>query len=227
MGATSDTTPLVLFGGTFDPVHRAHISAARAVSRVLGDAPVHLLPNAVPPHRPQPLANGEQRLAMLKLACKGHPCLIPDDWELRQNGPSYSLLTLEHYRGAIGQRPLVFVIGADSFANLHQWHRWQDYAALCHLAVVPRPDSPLAADSVLGTFPEADADSLCRQPAGLRLMLKRPFLDVSATAIRQALETKGHCPALEPEVVAHIHRHHLYNVAKTSFPESDTRPHER
>ncbi len=94
MRPAHDTTPLVLFGGTFDPVHRAHISAARSVSRVLGEAPVHLLPNSVPPHRPQPLANGEQRLAMLKLACKGHPQLIPDDWELKQSGPSYSLLTL-------------------------------------------------------------------------------------------------------------------------------------
>ncbi len=146
MRPAHDTTPLVLFGGTFDPVHRAHISAARSVSRVLGEAPVHLLPNSVPPHRPQPLANGEQRLAMLKLACKGHPQLIPDDWELKQSGPSYSLLTLQHYRKQIGERPLVFMIGADSFANLHHWHHWQDYAALCHLAVVPRPDSPLADD---------------------------------------------------------------------------------
>lgn len=227
MRPAHDTTPLVLFGGTFDPVHRAHISAARSVSRVLGEAPVHLLPNSVPPHRPQPLANGEQRLAMLKLACKGHPQLIPDDWELKQSGPSYSLLTLQHYRKQIGERPLVFMIGADSFANLHHWHHWQDYAALCHLAVVPRPDSPLADDRVQAAFPEADADSLAGQAFGLRLMLQRPFLDVSATAIRQALTEKGDCPALEPAVVDHIHRHHLYNVAKSSSPESDTRPHER
>ena len=61
-------TPLILFGGTFDPVHRAHISAARAVSKALQQAPVYLLPNAVPPHRPQPLADAGHRLAMLKLA---------------------------------------------------------------------------------------------------------------------------------------------------------------
>lgn len=227
MRATHDTTPLVLFGGTFDPVHRAHISAARSVSRVLGNAPVHLLPNAVPPHRPQPLADGEQRLAMLELACADHPCLIPDDWELQQSGPSYSLLTLQHYRAQIGNRPLVFMIGADSFASLHHWHRWQDYADLCHLAVVPRPDSPQATDTVLATFPETQPERLMRHANGLRLMLQGPFLDVSATAIRQALAEKGDCPALEPAVVAHIHRHHLYNVAKSSSPESDTRPHER
>ena len=217
----SDVQPLVLFGGTFDPVHRAHISAARGVSRVLDGAPVHLLPNAVPPHRTQPLASGEQRLRMLELACADHPNLHPGGWELAQSGPSYSLATLQHFRQQHPERPLVFMIGADSFASLHQWHQWRDYASLCHLAIVPRPDSPLADDAVLGAFPETDAAGLTQQPGGLRLMLKRPFLDVSATAIRQALAEKGHCPALDDAVITHIHRHDLYNVAKlTPFNKS-------
>lgn len=209
----ASSVPLILFGGTFDPVHRAHISAARAVSKVLGDAPVHLLPNSVPPHKSQPMADGEQRLAMLRLACRDYPELVVDDWELRQDGPSYSLNTLRHLRQQIGDRPLVFMIGADSFATLHRWHQWQDYASLCHLAVVPRPDCELATGDVQSAFPESDPMALMQQPAGLRLMLKRPFLDVSATAIREALEQKGDCPALDATVSAHIRRHHLYNVA--------------
>ena len=209
----SGVLPLVLFGGTFDPVHRAHISAARAVSKVLGNAPVHLLPNAVPPHKPQPMADGPQRLAMLRLACQNYPELVVDDWELRQPGPSYSLNTLEYFRQRYGERPLVFMIGADSFANLHHWHRWQDYATLCHLAVVPRPDCGVAQASVQSAFPETDADQLMQHPSGFRLMLKRPLLDVSATAIRTSLAQKGDCPALDPAVSAHIRRHHLYNVA--------------
>ncbi|MDX1803982.1 MAG: nicotinate-nucleotide adenylyltransferase [Alcanivorax sp.] len=214
------SVPLVLFGGTFDPVHRAHISAARAASRALGGAPVHLLPNAVPPHRPQPHADANQRLAMLKLACAPFSALVVDDWELRQPGPSYSLHTLQHFRATQGNRPLVLMIGADSFASLHHWHRWQEYADLCHLLVVPRPGSPAAVPEVLATFTQATATALCQRPAGLRLMLERPFLDVSATAIREALATSGHCPALDETVIAHIHRHHLYNVANRP-PDSD------
>ena len=140
---TASDLPLILFGGTFDPIHRAHLRAALAVSRTLGDAPVHVLPNAVPPHRPQPLASGEQRLAMVRRACAGHKQLVADDWELRRaSGPSYTLATLKHYRRLIGARPLVFVVGADSFAGLNRWHRWREFPALCHLAVVPRPHSP-------------------------------------------------------------------------------------
>ncbi len=219
-----DSVPLVLFGGTFDPVHRAHVSAARAVSKVLGGAPVHLLPNAVPPHKTQPAADGEQRLAMLKLACQDYPELVVDDWELRQTGPSYSLNTLRHFRNEHGDRPLVFMIGADSFASLHQWHHWQDYAGLCHLAVVPRPDCPLATDAVQSAFPECDAEQLRQHPCGLRLMLKRPFLDVSATAVRQALENKGDCPALDPRVSAHIRRYQLYNVANSTSSTNHEAP---
>ena len=207
---------MVLFGGTFDPVHRAHVSAARAVSKVLGGATVHLLPNAVPPHKPQPVANGEDRLAMLRLACQRYPELVADDWELRQQGPSFSLNTLQYFRQQLGERPLVFMIGADSFADLDRWHRWQEYPALCHLAVVPRPGCALPCAEVQAAFPESEAEALLLQPAGLRIMLKRPFLDVSATAIRQALEQKGDCPALDPAVSAHIRRHHLYNAATTT-----------
>lgn len=205
--------PLILFGGTFDPIHRAHIQAALAVSRALGDAPVHLLPNAVPPHRPQPLADSEQRLAMVRRACAGHRQLVADDWELRHTTrPSYTLSTLKHYKRLIGRRPLVFVLGADSFAGLNRWHRWREFAALCHLAVVPRPHSPPAPLAVQRAFPAAPARLLRQRPAGRRLMLRRPEMAVAATDIRRALQREGADYQLTPAVLAHIQRLGLYNA---------------
>ncbi len=187
--------------------------AALAVSRALGEAPVHLLPNAVPPHRPQPSADGAQRLAMVRHACAGYPQLIADDWELRHpdGAPSFTLATLKHFRRHIGRRPLVFVVGADSFASLDRWHRWREYAALCHLAVVPRPGAAPAPLRVQRAFPAANATLLRRRPAGRRLMLARPVLDVAATEIRRALAAGGPCPQLPAAVLAHIRRHGLYN----------------
>lgn len=203
---------LALFGGTFDPVHQAHLSGARAVADALG-CPVRLLPNAVPPHRAQPLATGEQRLAMLQLACQGEPDLIPDDWELRQQGPSWSLNTLRHFRTEIGPyRPLVLVIGADSFATLHKWHRWQDYPALCHLAVLPRPGAGSPTLEVAGAFHENTPQGLLAAPAGRRLMLSEPWLDLSATGVRQDLARQGTSTALPAPVGAYIRTHRLYNV---------------
>lgn len=213
--------PLILFGGTFDPVHRAHISAARAVSKALQQAPVYLIPNAVPPHRPQPLADAGQRLAMLKLAIAAYPQLHIDDRELHRDGPSWTIDTLQELRRADTSRPLVLVIGADSLASLQHWHRWQEYPALCHLAVLPRPGAAEPSEQVLNAFPRADASELCRLPAGRRLMLPAPNLDVSSTAIRRALAEKGHCPALDANVLAHIHQYGLYTVAVNASPNDE------
>ena len=218
---TASRSPLILFGGTFDPVHRAHISAARAVSKALQQAPVYLVPNAVPPHRPQPLADAGQRLAMLKLAIAAFPQLHIDDRELRRDGPSYTIDTLLELRREHPARPLVLVLGADSLAALQYWHRWQEYPALCHLAVLPRPGATAADERVLGAFPRAVASQLCTLPAGRRLMLPAPNLDVSSTAIRRALAEKGRCPALDADVLAHIHQHGLYTGPVNASPNDE------
>lgn len=205
----ASTSPLALFGGTFDPVHQAHIEGALAVSEAFGGCPVRLLPNAVPPHRPQPAAGPEDRLAMLELACESWPQLTVDDLELRREQPSYTIDTLQHYRDANPQRPLVFVMGADSLATLDRWHRWREFAALCHLAVLPRPGADAPPEAVVKTFPEADPDRLLATPAGLRLMLESPWLDLSATGIRATLGSMND-NGLDSRVRDYIREHQLY-----------------
>jgi nicotinate-nucleotide adenylyltransferase len=213
--ASNNSTPLVLFGGTFDPVHLAHIACAKAVSALL-HSPVHLLPNAEPPHRDQPFSSSAQRLAMLSLACEGDKMLVIDDWELRQTGPSYSVDTLRHFRRVdadAATRPLILLIGADSFASLHRWHQWQAFAALCHLIVAPRPGAPRAAEEVLAAFVEADdIETLLKQPAGRRFMLNEPTLGISSSAIRHDLREKGQSSAINGKVFDYIQRQGLYNL---------------
>ena len=215
------TAPLVIFGGTFDPVHRAHISAARAVARELA-APVALLPNARPPHRSRPGASAAERLAMLQLAIAPYPELSLDDRELKRQGPSYTIDTLNELRQAHPDRPLVLVLGADSLAQLHQWHQWQHYPALCHLAVLPRPGAPAPAPAVLQAFPETDAAHLQQYPGGWRLMLPAPNLDISSTSIRRALAAGLPCPALDDRVLAHIRQHGLYTGHTDASPDEDS-----
>jgi nicotinate-nucleotide adenylyltransferase len=158
---------------------------------------------------------------MLKVAIEPYPELIVDDRELRRQGPSWTIDTLTELRTQFPARPLVLALGADSLANLHHWHRWQDYSALCHLAVLPRPGAADPADEVLSAFPKTDAASLLRQPAGRRLMLSAPFLDVSSSAVRRLLAEKSHCPALDEAVLAHIHRHGLYTGAVDVRPDNE------
>ena len=114
MTNNADNRILALYGGTFDPIHQAHINTVKAMAAEAGLEQVILLPNNVPPHRPQPKANAQQRLMMAQLAVNGDPLFRVDDRELHRDALSYTVETLRQYRSEIGsRRPLAFIIGQD------------------------------------------------------------------------------------------------------------------
>lgn len=87
-----------LFGGTFDPIHYGHLKPAEALAQLTGLEKVTLLPNNVPPHRPQPEATSVQRVAMVKLAISGNPLFDLDLREMQRDTPSYTIDTLAALR---------------------------------------------------------------------------------------------------------------------------------
>ena len=125
----------ILYGGTFDPVHAGHLAVAIAARDTL-HADVAFVPAADPPHRPAPGASAAQRAAMVALAIAGTPGLSLDERELRRDGPSWTVLTLEQARAEAGpSAPLAWLVGADAFRGLPTWHRWETLAGLAHLVV--------------------------------------------------------------------------------------------
>ena len=111
-----DMTQLqAMYGGTFDPVHYGHLKPVEILANQIGLNRVTIVPNNVPPHRPQPEATSDQRRHMLELAIADKPLFILDDRELRRDTPSYSAQTLREWRQEQGpERPLAFIIGQDS-----------------------------------------------------------------------------------------------------------------
>lgn len=100
------------FGGTFDPIHYGHLRPVAALAEEVGLDKVTLLPNHVPPHRPQPEANAQQRLTMVELAIAGNPLFTVDDRELHRTTASYTIETFETIRKERGAAaPLAFIIG--------------------------------------------------------------------------------------------------------------------
>ncbi len=184
------TRPLALFGGTFDPVHVGHLSVAWEASELL-DADVHLMPAAVPPHRPPPTASPEQRIAMLRAALQGQSRLTLDGRELRRVGPSYTIDTLVELRAEQGERPLILLLGADAFAGLPSWHRWMEIFDLAHIGVLSRPGIDVTLPSALAQAIEkrrvSSAHELRRRPAGKVIELAVTPLEISATHIRELL----------------------------------------
>lgn len=189
--------PLAILGGTFDPIHNAHLRVAWEAAELLG-AEVRLLPARLPPHRPQPVATPAQRVALLRAALAGQDRLVLDTRELDRSGPSWSIDTLIELRGEIGaQRPLVLLVGADAFAGLSTWHRWRELFGYAHVGVLPRPGYAAALDDALERETRGrrvrDADGLRERPAGGVLEIDVTPLDFSASRIR-ALLAEGREP---------------------------------
>lgn len=206
----------ILYGGTFDPVHAGHLAVATAARDTL-DARVAFVPAADPPHRPPPGASAAHRAAMVALAIDGRPGLSLDECELRREGPSWTVLTLEQARAGAGpSAPLAWLVGADAFRGLPSWHRWETLFGLAHFIVAVRPGhalSPLPdalAAATAGRWTDSPAD-LARVPAGRAFLLDMPPHPASATALRDQLRRGDGAPGwLAPAVAAHIRAHGLY-----------------
>ena len=213
-----DMTQLqAMYGGTFDPVHYGHLKPVEILANQIGLNRVTIVPNNVPPHRPQPEATSDQRRHMLELAIADKPLFILDDRELRRDTPSYSAQTLREWRQEQGPgRPLAFIIGQDSLLTIDTWHEWDKILTLCHILVCKRPGYSLDFPSErladwfvqhLVTTPE----SLHKRPCGYIFLADTPLFPISATNIRERLKNGEDCSdQLAPAVQDYILVQGLY-----------------
>jgi nicotinate-nucleotide adenylyltransferase len=213
-------SPIAILGGTFDPVHFAHLRLAEELADVFGFSAVRFIPASIPPHRGEPRASAQHRLRMVDLAIAGNPLFSVDDRELRREKPSYTYDTLIELRAEIGARPLCLLMGADAFVALTTWHRWEELFDLAHIVVARRPGYPLTelAASLPGPLKAQylrrhlpDHNTLRLEPAGRIFTHELTALDVSATALRALIATGGSLRYLLPDaVITYIEEHHLY-----------------
>jgi nicotinate-nucleotide adenylyltransferase len=183
--------PIAILGGTFDPVHNGHLRVAWEAAEAL-DAEVRLMPAHVPPHRPPPVANADQRVALLRAALAGQTRLRLDERELRRSDPSYTVVTLRELRAELGrEQPLILLVGADAFAGLPTWHDWHALFELAHIAVLTRPGLNGRRDAELQAQVDArrsrDVRELRECAGGCVFELPVTPLDISASAVRALL----------------------------------------
>lgn len=213
------TQPIIgILGGTFDPVHRGHTQLARDAMRALNLDLLRCVPAGRPPHRETPGASADDRLAMARLAFADLERCEIDEAEIRQDGPSWTIRTLERLHAELPDTALVLIVGADAFLGLPSWHRWQDLLSLAHLAVANRPGADLKPESMPTELQilwqklhVEDVARLHAQPAGCLVSFTMTPCPVSATQIREAVHQGQPITGLvSAPVENYIRHHHLY-----------------
>ncbi|NBB78122.1 MAG: nicotinate (nicotinamide) nucleotide adenylyltransferase [Verrucomicrobia bacterium] len=194
---TKTTFAVALYGGSFDPVHRAHIEVARAVLREVDVEQVVFLPAARSPLKGSSVqADAASRLQMVHLATEGGRGFSVDDRELRRGGTSYTIDTVRAYAAEQPEVGLYWIIGGDQLELLPRWHAIEELARLVCFVVLQRPDYATRAPEI----------------PGLRyLEVEAPLMEHSSTEIRERIaagEPVGDW--LPRSVEAFIYEHGLY-----------------
>jgi nicotinate-nucleotide adenylyltransferase len=180
-----------IFGGTFDPIHRAHLIVAREAADTFSLDRVLFIPAANPPHK-EAGASYEDRYKMVELACAGEPRFIPSRLE-EGSEKSYSIITIERVKAQLDAGQVAFIIGSDAFAEIRSWYRWEDVVRETSFIVVSRPGH---------TYSIPEGACVHR--------LETVALPVSSSETRQAL-ARGETPEeLPPPVADYIRAHSLY-----------------
>lgn len=186
-----------LFGGSFDPPHRAHLALARTARDELRLDEVRWVPAGQPWQKNRRLTPAAQREAMVRLAIAGEPGFTLSRAELERSGPSFTLDTLRAFQAAEPGSQWFLLIGADQYAGLHTWRDWPELLSRAVLAVANRP----------GPLPPVDAEVLRHPHRAVPL----PMLDISSTEIRQrAARGEGIAELVPPQVARYIDQHKLY-----------------
>ena len=185
---------IALFGGTYDPIHNAHLKIAREAARQQHLSRVLFIPAAKPPHKSGVTrVPYENRLRMVELACQGEPLFEASRLEAGAQN-SYSIETIERVRATLGKnQDLFFLIGSDAFAEIRTWHRWQEVIRSVEFIVVSRPGC---------TYEVPDGARVDR--------VDNVNLPVSSSEIREKLATGDEDVDVPQPVLQYIREHGLY-----------------
>ena len=130
-----------ILGGTFDPVHNAHLAIARLALERLDLEKLLWMPTGAPAYRKPPVASGADRVAMLGLALGSEPHYAIDERELQPGASGYTYDSLSSLKREHPARRFVLLMGSDQYEKRASWHRWPELEKLCEVAVVMRPGS--------------------------------------------------------------------------------------
>ncbi len=217
----SESTLRLIFGGTFNPLHKGHTGAIEALERILPMQSAHFVLSARPPHKSELSASIRDRYTMLELALSDYDNYFADDTEIMRPTISYTVDTVVAFKQRFPNSNLAMVIGADSLLRLPLWYRIEQWIDDINWIVLARPGYDTAqAEQLKDRFVESAA-ALMAAPGGAIWLFEETQFDISSTNLRRCLQALGHLQPdqqalldtyLAPQVQEYIHTHSLYRL---------------
>jgi nicotinate-nucleotide adenylyltransferase len=213
-----------VYGGTFDPIHNGHLSVAAAVREAFALEQILFVPAFVPPHkRGQRISSSYHRYAMAALATEDAPAMMVSAMELEAPAKPYTIETLHSLQAEQREAQLLFIMGADSFADVTSWHEHERLLSEYDIIVAARPGYCKVTDLIEHLAPRLQAQVVNllggRRPKKESLTSPRIYLtdyvvtDVAATEIREAVSRGRAINHLVPQAVArYIEKYGLYQA---------------
>jgi nicotinate-nucleotide adenylyltransferase len=190
-----------VYGGSFDPIHFGHLKTANSIKNELNFERLFLLPCFEPVHKNSLHYSSIERLKMLSLAIKEFPSLEIDTREIDRGGSSFMIDTLIELLEEFKENNICLIIGMDSFISFKTWKKWDQFASLVHLIVLPR-NSGQPSQNSLDTFELAiDKTDLIIKPNGLLYFSNSELIDISSTDIRDRIASNQNLDGLMPTSV--------------------------
>ncbi len=205
-----------LFGGTFNPIHRCHLTIAHQVRERLGLDRILFIPSGDPPHKSsESVVPARHRIEMVRLAIASETSFGLSEVEVRRSTKSYSIETVEMLRRKYGTgTDLFFLTGLDAFLELASWKQASKLIQSCHFVVVSRPGVAFVRLLGMSLLPVIAPPLLEALDAGLRdrlnaplsdrtqlTLLRLPPCDISASDIRSRLKNRRSVSNLLPASV--------------------------
>ena len=202
---------IILFGGSFDPIHTGHLRVAHHAMGELAADELIFIPARRSPHKTNFPTPGRHRFAMIAKAIDGFSVFSVSDCELSRPDPSYTLDTVRFFRDQLGPDVVLhWLIGADQLTDLEKWYRVGDLLKECRLSVMVRAGYP---PPDFSRFESIFFSACIEQLKGD--IVQTPLIDLSSTDIRYQLSSASVPPdALPPGVLQYIMRHHLYGYTE-------------
>lgn len=213
---------IAVFGGSYNPIHNAHIQLANYVQKKLGYDKIIFVPSGSSPHKiAETKTSGSHRLKMVQLAIQDNPHFAAEDCELQREGFSYTYDTIcyieEKYKNQLNNK-IGLILGQDLFSGFHLWHKAEDLSKKCTLILAIRPEEKketLTTNEALGEYKNVQNqnDFLIKDEPLFKdaILLENPLMQISSSQIRQLVKQNENFEALvDPKVFEYIKKNNLY-----------------